>query len=60
MQKEVLDETHQMMPDNKRRLGKAYKELETMVADLVSAEPKLDGPEEILGARTILSDVTVA
>ncbi|TPX51451.1 hypothetical protein SeMB42_g00787 [Synchytrium endobioticum] len=58
-QKEVLEETSQMIPDNKRRLGAAYKELETIVAELVAADPKLEETEEVVAAKTLLDEVTV-
>ncbi|GAB5589635.1 hypothetical protein Unana1_04535 [Umbelopsis nana] len=51
-QKEVLEETVQMIPDVKRRLAAAYQELFSMVAD-----PKYAGSEELEEAKQVLAEV---
>ncbi|CAO3693654.1 unnamed protein product [Umbelopsis ramanniana] len=51
-QKEVLEETVQMIPDVKRRLAAAVQELSTMVAD-----PKYAGSSELEEAQQVLDDM---
>ncbi|KAI7850489.1 tubulin binding cofactor A [Circinella umbellata] len=53
-QKEVLDETLQMIPDVKQRFAKAYKELEDKVED-----PQYEGSDELQEARTVLAETTI-
>ncbi|KAI8342639.1 tubulin binding cofactor A [Chlamydoabsidia padenii] len=49
-QKEVLEETFVMIPDVKRRLAKAYKDLEEKADD-----PQYEGSEELQQARSVLA-----
>ncbi|KAI7877699.1 tubulin binding cofactor A [Lichtheimia hyalospora FSU 10163] len=54
-QKEVLNETLQMIPDVKRRLAEAYKNLQDAVED-----PQNAGTTELEEARSVLSDIEVS
>ncbi|KAL1931732.1 hypothetical protein VTP01DRAFT_9875 [Rhizomucor pusillus] len=51
-QKEVLDETLQMIPDVKKRLAAAYKELQDKVEN-----PEYAGSTELEEARTVLAEI---
>ncbi|ORZ03063.1 tubulin binding cofactor A [Syncephalastrum racemosum] len=53
-QKEVLDETLQMIPDVKRRLAAAYKDLEDKVED-----PAYAGSAELQDAKAVLAETVV-
>ncbi|KAI9496561.1 tubulin binding cofactor A [Zychaea mexicana] len=53
-QKEVLEETFQMIPDVKQRFAKAYKDLEDKVED-----PQYEGSDELQEARTVLAEYTI-
>ncbi|TPX69430.1 hypothetical protein SpCBS45565_g02456 [Spizellomyces sp. 'palustris'] len=59
-QKEVLEETNQMLPESKKRLAAAYKELADLVEKYVSAAGSEEvAPEEVLAAQTVLQEVRV-
>ncbi|KAI8639432.1 tubulin binding cofactor A [Parasitella parasitica] len=51
-QKEVLAETHQMIPDVKKRLAAAQQDLQNLVDNTESGDAN-----ELQEARTVLSDV---
>ncbi|KAI9307195.1 tubulin binding cofactor A [Cunninghamella echinulata] len=51
-QKEVLEETFQMIPDVKKRLAVAYKDLEDKTDD-----PQYEGTEELKEAKAVLADI---
>ncbi|ORZ19791.1 tubulin binding cofactor A [Absidia repens] len=51
-QKEVLDETFQMIPDVKKRLAVAYKDLQDKADD-----PQYEGTEELQQAQSVLGSI---
>ncbi|KAI8138001.1 tubulin binding cofactor A [Fennellomyces sp. T-0311] len=53
-QKEVLEETLQMIPDVKKRFAKAYQDLEDKVED-----PQYEGSTELEEARTVLAEIVI-
>ncbi|ORX84339.1 tubulin-specific chaperone A [Anaeromyces robustus] len=56
-QKEVLEETNVMIPDSKRRLNVAYKELTDLVDLMLKENPDLKDSKEMVDAQTVLKDV---
>ncbi|CAM0140150.1 hypothetical protein VKS41_005826 [Umbelopsis sp. WA50703] len=50
-QKEVLEESVQMIPEVKRRLATAYQELRTLITD-----PQYNGTNELEEAQKVLDD----
>ncbi|KAJ3011345.1 hypothetical protein HKX48_006875 [Thoreauomyces humboldtii] len=58
-QKEVLEETHQMMPDGKKRLAAAQRDLKDLLDSfLKDASPEAAASEEIVAARQLLQETT--
>ncbi|KAI8379527.1 tubulin binding cofactor A [Radiomyces spectabilis] len=53
-QKEVLEETLCMIPDVKKRLAKAYEDLQDKVQD-----PAYADTEELKEAQTVLADIEI-
>ncbi|KAI8977538.1 tubulin binding cofactor A [Mycotypha africana] len=51
-QKEVLAETHQMIPDVKKRLAKAYEDLQDALENIENADSN-----EVEEAKQVLSDI---
>lgn len=56
-QKEVLEETNVMIPDSKRRLNVAYKELTDLIELMIKENPDIKESKEITDAQTVLKDV---
>ncbi|KAG4087373.1 tubulin binding cofactor A [Neocallimastix lanati (nom. inval.)] len=58
-QKEVLEETNVMIPDSKRRLNVAYKELSDLVELMLKENPDIKDTKEMTDAQTVLKEVQV-
>ncbi|KAJ3209522.1 hypothetical protein HDU67_006150 [Dinochytrium kinnereticum] len=57
-QREVLDETHQMLPDTQRRLTSAVQELDGIVTEFLKHNPDSGESEEIVEARDVLQTIS--
>ncbi|ORX50690.1 hypothetical protein BCR36DRAFT_583273 [Piromyces finnis] len=58
-QKEVLEETNVMIPDSKRRLNVAYKELTDLVELMLKENPSIKDTKEMIDAQAVLKDVKI-
>eukprot|EP00833_Pecoramyces_ruminatium_P014774 jgi/Orpsp1_1/1188806/evm.model.d7180000067339.1 len=58
-QKEVLEETNMMIPDSKRRLKVAHKELTDLVELMLKENPDIKDTKEMIDAQAVLKDVQV-
>jgi len=58
-QKEVLEETNMMIPDTKRRLEVAYKELTDLVELMLKENPDIKDTKEMTDAQAVLKDVQI-
>ncbi|KAJ3016702.1 hypothetical protein HKX48_003906 [Thoreauomyces humboldtii] len=60
-QREVLDETHQMMPDGKKRLAAAHRDLKDLLDKfLKDATPEAAASDEIVAAQQLLQQTVTA
>ncbi|KAI8586982.1 tubulin binding cofactor A-domain-containing protein [Geranomyces variabilis] len=56
-QKEVLEETHQMLPDGKKRLADAQRDLADLLDKfLKTATPEAAAAEEVVAAKALLEE----